>query len=95
VIGPELRAAVAATSWAARERHLSRACSAVAARHNELGLTAPLDPRSRPYFDRPYRVISAARRAGDRRRVDVTAGLLDLVTPDRFRGRSGRDGALS
>ena len=61
VLGPDLRAAVAATSWAARERHLSRACSAVAARHNELGLTAPLDPRPRPYFDRPYQVISAGR----------------------------------
>jgi Domain of unknown function (DUF4037) len=61
VIGPDLRAAVAATGWAARERHLSRACSAVAALHNDLGLTRPLDTRTRPYFDRPYQVISAGR----------------------------------
>jgi hypothetical protein len=60
-IGPDLRAAVAATGWAARERHLGRACSAVAALHNDLGLTGPLDPRTRPYFDRPYQVIGAGR----------------------------------
>jgi hypothetical protein len=33
----------------------------VAALHNKLGLTRPLDPRSRPYFDRPYQVIGAGR----------------------------------
>jgi hypothetical protein len=61
VIGPDLRAALAAASWPARERHLIRACSAVAGRHNDLGLTAPLDTRPRRYFDRPYQVISAGR----------------------------------
>jgi len=63
-IGPDLRAAVAAVGWAERERHLSQACTAVAALHNELGLTGPLDPRTRPYFDRPYQVIGAGRFAG-------------------------------
>jgi hypothetical protein len=63
-IGPALRAAVAADTWSARERHLSRALTAVAARHNELGLTGPLDPRTRPYFDRPYQVIGAGRFEG-------------------------------
>lgn len=60
-IGPSLRAAVAAAGWAERERHLGQACAAVAARHNALGLTGPLDPRTRPYFDRPYQVIGAGR----------------------------------
>jgi Domain of unknown function (DUF4037) len=60
-IGADLRAAVAATTWPARERHLTRAYSAVAARHNDLGLTPPLDSRPRPYFDRPYQVIGAGR----------------------------------
>jgi Domain of unknown function (DUF4037) len=60
-IGPDLRAAVAAAGWAARERHLGRAAEAVAALHNDLGLTRPLDPRTRPYFDRPYQVIGAGR----------------------------------
>ena len=60
-ICPSLRAAVAATDWAARERHLGRAYTAVAARHNELGLAGPLDPCTRPYFDRPYQVIGAGR----------------------------------
>jgi hypothetical protein len=60
-IGPSLRAAIAADTWAARERHLVRAVTAVAARHNELRLTGPLDPSARPYFDRPYQVIGAGR----------------------------------
>jgi hypothetical protein len=46
---------------AARERHLGRAFAAVAALHNRLGLTGPLDTRTRPYFDRPYQVIGAGR----------------------------------
>jgi hypothetical protein len=36
----------------------------VAARHNALGLTEPLDPEPRPYHDRPYLVIGADRFAG-------------------------------
>jgi hypothetical protein len=60
-IGPDLRAAVAAAGWAARERHLGRAAEAVAALHNKLGLTRPLDPGTRSYFDRPYQVIGAGR----------------------------------
>jgi hypothetical protein len=59
--GPSLRSAVAAGGWAARERHLGQAATAVAALHNELGLTAPLDPGLRPYYDRPYQVVGAGR----------------------------------
>jgi Domain of unknown function (DUF4037) len=60
-IGPSLRAAVAADGWAQRERHLARALSAAATLHNELRLTAPLGPRTRPYYDRPFQVIGAGR----------------------------------
>jgi len=77
-VGPSLRAAVAATGWAARQHHLGRAVTAVAARHNELGLTAPLDPGLRPYYDRPCQVIGAERFAD---------ALLAAVTDPQLRHR--------
>jgi hypothetical protein len=63
-LGPPLTAAVAATGWPDRQRHLSQAYETAAARHNDLGLTRSLDPRTRPYYDRPYQVIDAGRFAG-------------------------------
>jgi hypothetical protein len=59
---PLLAGAVAATSWPDRERCLCAAYEAAARLHNDLGLTQPVDPKVRPtYFDRPYRVLGAAR----------------------------------
>jgi hypothetical protein len=58
---PHLTAAVAATSWPARQQHLGQAWEAAAAMHNELGITRPLDPHTRGYFDRPYQVLDAGR----------------------------------
>jgi hypothetical protein len=60
-LAAELAAAVSASGWQAREPPLCRACEAAAALHNQLGLTAPLDPRTRGFYDRPYRVIGAER----------------------------------
>jgi len=56
-----LTAAVAATSWPDRQRHLSQAYAAAATLHNELGVTRPLDTGTRRYYDRPYQVIDAGR----------------------------------
>ncbi|MGH3661361.1 MAG: hypothetical protein ACRDTQ_05835 [Micromonosporaceae bacterium] len=52
-----------ATHWPEREAALVRAYGWVAERHNELALTDPLDPRPRPYFDRPYLTIEGGRYA--------------------------------
>lgn len=61
-LAPVLRAALAATDWRERERHLSAAYEHVAAMHNALGLTPPLDTAVRWYFDdRPFNVIHADR----------------------------------
>lgn len=60
-LGPVLAAALAATDWGARENHLATAYETVAARYNELGLTEPVDPRTRPFHDRPFRVLRAER----------------------------------
>ena len=73
---PSLTAAVAATSWPDRQRHLSYAYETAAALHNDLGLTGPLDPHTRPYYDRPYQVIDAGR---------FTGALRQAITDPRVR----------
>jgi hypothetical protein len=73
-----LRSALAATSWPEREQHLVAAYESIAARQNALGLAPPVDPRVRPFHDRPFRVLGAERFAHA-----LTAGITD---PD-LRGR--------
>lgn len=58
---PSLTGALAATGWNDRERHLVRAYETVAAGHNRLGLTDPLDPATSRYHDRPFEVLHAGR----------------------------------
>jgi hypothetical protein len=66
-----LTAALRAGDWRARERHLTDAYQTVAARHNQLALTPPLDTRTSRFYDRPYQVIGAGR---------FTAALLAAIT---------------
>ncbi|MFF4274044.1 DUF4037 domain-containing protein [Streptomyces sp. NPDC001536] len=61
VLIPDLTAALAAGDWRTREHHLARAYETVAAAHNDLGLTAPVDPATRPYHTRPFQVLHAER----------------------------------
>jgi hypothetical protein len=56
-----LRSALDAREVAAREAALARAYEDLGRRHNRMGLTAPLDPSSRPYHGRPARVLMADR----------------------------------
>ncbi|MGO9293651.1 MAG: DUF4037 domain-containing protein [Streptosporangiaceae bacterium] len=56
-----LAAAVAATTWAAREDSLCRAYEIVVALHNQLGLAEPVRPATTRFHSRPYRVPSADR----------------------------------
>lgn len=56
-----LRGALAATDHPTRERHLAAAYEHSVRRHNALQLTVPIDPHTRPYFDRPFQVIEAER----------------------------------
>lgn len=63
-LAASLAAALSATDWTSRERHLSQAYVTVAQAHNRLGLTEPLDPGTRGFYDRPYQVLDAGRFAG-------------------------------
>jgi hypothetical protein len=56
-----LTAAAHAGTWTARQAGLCQAYEATAARHNALGLTPPLDPTVRPFYDRPFLVLDAGR----------------------------------
>lgn len=60
-LGPALNAALTAGNWQQREHHLVIAYETVANLHNDLGLTAPVDPRARLFHDRPFRVLHAER----------------------------------
>ena len=71
-----LSAAVSATDWPTREQQLCHAYETVAALHNQMGLTPPLDTRTRRFHDRPYQVIDAAR---------FTAALREEITDPRIR----------
>jgi hypothetical protein len=71
-----LTAAISADGYQARERHLTGAMEAIAARHNQLRLTPPLDTRTRLFFNRPFRVLGAAR---------FTAALREAITDPRVR----------
>lgn len=58
---PILTAALAGDSWQAREEYFVQAYEYLAAMHNALGLTAPLDTKARSFHGRPFRVIAAER----------------------------------
>jgi predicted N-acetyltransferase YhbS len=60
-IGASLTAASCAGDWRTRERNLCAAYEAVAALHNRLGITEPVDTHVRRYYDRPFLVIGAER----------------------------------
>ena len=74
-VSAPLTAAIAATSWPDRQQHLCQAWEATAAIHNQLGLTQPVDTRSRPFYDRPFQVLDAGRFTAALRQ-DITDPLL-------------------
>ncbi|MET0646307.1 MAG: DUF4037 domain-containing protein [Pyrinomonadaceae bacterium] len=80
-LSPSLRAALAATTWQERERHLADAYRVVAGMHNELGITEPLPAEPRDFFGRPFRVI--ALRGFDER-------LLEKIGDERVRRIAAR-----
>lgn len=60
-IAPSLEAALAAPAFPERERHLVAALERLAERHNRLGVSTWVDPASRMFFSRPFRVIGGGR----------------------------------
>ena len=56
---------------------MGQAYETVAAWHNELGVTSPLDTRVRGFYERPYQVIGASRFA---------EALREAITDPQLRG---------
>lgn len=84
---PVLTAALAATDWHTREHHLTCTYEAIAVMHNQLGLTEPVDPTTRPYHGRPFQVLHAERftEALIARITDPAIGSLPTIgTVDQF-----------
>jgi hypothetical protein len=75
-LGTSLADAISAGDWRTREQHMCQAYETVAARHNELGFTPPLDTRVRRFHERPYQVIGADR---------FTAALREAITDPQLR----------
>jgi Domain of unknown function (DUF4037) len=73
-----LTTAVRAERWTQRQAGLCQAYEAVAARHNDLRLTPPLDPTVRPFYDRPFLVLDAGRFAAALRSTIADPALRSL-----------------
>jgi uncharacterized protein DUF4037 len=56
-----LEQALATADWRTRERALAEAYEHAARRHNDLGVTAPIDATERQFHNRPFRVIGGDR----------------------------------
>ena len=56
-LAPVLEAVLASGGWQERERHLCAAYEIVAAIHNDLGVTEPVQTEVRQFHGRPFRVI--------------------------------------
>jgi hypothetical protein len=80
-----LAAALAAPNWKAREDALGEAYEAVAARHNELAITDPVDPSVRRFWGRPFQVLFADR---------FVDALHASISDDALRGIEHRAGAI-
>jgi hypothetical protein len=72
---PALARALAAHEWQTREEALVDAYAAVARRHNELEVTEDVDPNTRPFWGRPFRVLFADRFVNALRQAIVDPGL--------------------
>jgi hypothetical protein len=77
-LAASLAAAVTTANWRTREQRLCAAYETAATLHNQLGLTQPLDPRVRRFYDRPYQVIAAARFAAALREAIADPHLREL-----------------
>jgi hypothetical protein len=74
-----LERALTANDWQTREDALVEAYETVARRHNELGVTEEVDPKVRPFWGRPFRVLFADRFASALRAAitDPDVGAID------------------
>jgi hypothetical protein len=84
---PLLDYVLAASDRHTRESRLARAYELIAGMHNRLGITPAVDPVTRPFHDRPFRVLMAERFADATRQAIVSEdvrGLPPVGSVDQF-----------
>lgn len=78
-VGAALDDVLAAESYESREAGLVTAVEALATRHNELGITSPVDVTARFFHGRPFRVLGSGRFDTPRRLVIIVAIIAALA----------------
>ena len=78
-LGPILENIMATRSYSNREQYLCEAYEIAAEMHNSLRVTPQLDPASRLFHDRPYRVLGAERFADSLTREINDQDIRDIV----------------
>jgi Domain of unknown function (DUF4037) len=78
VLGPHLLGALHATDARERQDQLGTAYEVVADRHNALGVTPPIEPKLRPFWNRGFPVI-----LGDRFAIALRAAIRDVDVLER------------
>jgi hypothetical protein len=60
-LSPMLKKVLLANDWPERERQLASVYEFIAVRHNNLGITEPLDAKAAKFYERPFIVIGGGR----------------------------------
>ena len=60
-LAPTFASVLSSRTWREREAHFSTAYLTAAQLHNGLGLTPPIEPELKPFYDRPYLVPHSGR----------------------------------
>ncbi|MEM7335422.1 MAG: DUF4037 domain-containing protein [Chloroflexota bacterium] len=76
---------LAATDWQTRQKWLCKGYSALAERHNGLGITEPLATACGSFFDRPFQVLYAGR---------FQAALMEKITDSRLLSIDSQMGSI-
>lgn len=80
-LSPLLEQVLQAPDWQTREQHLVAVYEVGASLHNHLDITENVDPATRPYYGRPFRVLGADRFA-DAARAAIQDEAVKALTPD-------------
>ena len=75
---PLFEATLTAPDWQTRQQPLAEAYKVLATTHNTLNVTPPVDPTTRPFFNRPFQVLFAGRFADALRDAIENAPLRNL-----------------
>jgi hypothetical protein len=79
-LNPSLEQVLQASDWQTRDQHLGAVYELVAALHNRLDITVKVDPATRPYYGRPFRVLGADRFV-DATRAVIQDKTVQALTP--------------